>query len=141
MAGSRSIPTCVWSGSSGTAVSARPPMPGIAAADGRFIQLLNNDTEVTAGWIEAGLAPFSDPTVGSVAPLVLVRSDPGRVDSAGDSYSLAGWPTKRGHGQPSGIFASRAIGRGFRRERIERVLPAGCAAQCRRLRSHFRIVL
>ena len=61
---------------------------GIAAARGEFIQLLNNDTEVTAGWIEAGLAPFADPTVGSVAPLVLVRSDPSRVDSAGDCYAL-----------------------------------------------------
>ena len=78
---------------------------GIAAARGRFIQLLNNDTEVTEGWIEAGLEPFSDPTVGSVAPLVLVRSDPGRVDSAGDSYALTGWPTKRGHGQPRELFA------------------------------------
>ncbi len=56
---------------------------GIAMARGRFIQLLNNDTEVGAGWIEAGLAPFADATVGSVAPLVLVRSEPGRVDSAG----------------------------------------------------------
>jgi GT2 family glycosyltransferase len=80
---------------------------GISAAKGRFIQLLNNDTEVTAGWIEAGLAPFGDPTVGSVAPLVLVRSDPRRVDSAGDSYSLAGWPTKRGHGQPRTLFEGR----------------------------------
>jgi GT2 family glycosyltransferase len=80
---------------------------GIAAARGRFIQLLNNDTEVTEGWIEAGLAPFADPTVGSVAPLVLVRSDPGRVDSAGDSYALVGWPTKRGHGQPAALFAAR----------------------------------
>jgi GT2 family glycosyltransferase len=74
---------------------------GIAAADGLYVQLLNNDTEVTPGWIEAGLAPFVDPRVGSVAPLVLVRSDPTRVDSAGDSYSLVGWPSKRGHGQPA----------------------------------------
>ena len=74
---------------------------GIAAARGRFIQLLNNDTEVTPGWIEAGLAPFADPEVGSVAPLVLVRSDPSRVDSAGDSYALVGWPSKRGHGEPA----------------------------------------
>jgi GT2 family glycosyltransferase len=80
---------------------------GIAAARGHFIQLLNNDTEVTHGWLEAGLAPFADPTVGSVAPLVLVRSDPNRVDSAGDSYSLAGWPVKRGHGQPADRWSSR----------------------------------
>lgn len=81
---------------------------GIAAARGQFIQLLNNDTEVTEGWIEAGVASFSDPAIGSVAPLVLVRSDPGRVDSAGDSYALIGWPTKRGHGQPRELFAARS---------------------------------
>jgi GT2 family glycosyltransferase len=82
---------------------------GMAAAKGHFIQLLNNDTEVTQGWIEAGLAPFADPTVGAVTPLVLVRSDPGRVDSAGDSYSLSGWPTKRGHGQPASRWAGRRV--------------------------------
>jgi GT2 family glycosyltransferase len=82
---------------------------GIAAASGHFIQLLNNDTEVTAGWLQAGLAPFADPTVGSVAPLVLVRSDPARVDSAGDAYSLAGWPTKRGHGQPVDRWSNRPL--------------------------------
>jgi GT2 family glycosyltransferase len=82
---------------------------GIAAARGRFIQVLNNDTEVAAGWLEAGLDPFADPTVGSVAPLVLVRSDPSRVDSAGDSYSLPGWPTKRGHSEPAALFAARPV--------------------------------
>src|SRR5262249_45718086 len=82
---------------------------GIAAARGRFIQLLNNDTEVAQCWLEAGLRLFSDPTVGSVAPLVVVRSEPRRVASAGDCYSLAGWPTKRGHGQPSGLFTGRPV--------------------------------
>ena len=82
---------------------------GIAAARGRFIQLLNNDTEVTAGWIESALALFRDPSVGSVAPLVRVRSQPDRLDSAGDSYSLIGWPTKRGHGQPARLFAGGPV--------------------------------
>jgi GT2 family glycosyltransferase len=82
---------------------------GIAAAHGHFIQFLNNDTEVAPGWLQAGLAPFADPTVGSVAPLVLVRADPERVDSAGDSYTLAGWPTKRGHGQPASLWTGRGV--------------------------------
>ena len=86
---------------------------GIAAAGGEFVQLLNNDTEVAAGWIEAGLAPFNDPTVGSVAPLVLVRSDPSRVDSAGDSYALVGWPSKRGHGQSAARWGARPADRVF----------------------------
>jgi GT2 family glycosyltransferase len=82
---------------------------GIEAARGHFIQLLNNDTEVSQGWLQAGLAPFADPMAGSVAPLVLVRSDPSRVDSAGDAYTLGGWPTKRGHGQPADRWMSRRI--------------------------------
>ncbi|MGP0067794.1 MAG: glycosyltransferase family 2 protein [Isosphaeraceae bacterium] len=86
---------------------------GMAAARGRFIQLLNNDTEVTEAWIEAGLAPFVDDTVGSVAPLVLVRSDPRRVDSAGDTYALPGWPVKRGHGQSADSWAERPAGEVF----------------------------
>jgi GT2 family glycosyltransferase len=80
---------------------------GFEAARGGFIQLLNNDTEVTAGWVEAGLAPFADRSVGSVAPLVVVRSEPSRVDSAGDSYAWFGWPMKRGHGQPSASWSAR----------------------------------
>jgi GT2 family glycosyltransferase len=103
---------------------------GIGAARGHFIQLLNNDTEVTSGWLQAGLAPFADPTVGSVAPLVLVRSDPARVDSAGDAYSLAGWPTKRGHGQsadrwshrpPEEVFAASGSSAFYRAEAIRQV--------------------
>jgi len=86
---------------------------GIAAVRGEYVQLLNNDTEVSAGWIEAGLAPFADPRVGSVAPLVLVRSDPSRVDSAGDSYAAFGWPSKRGHGQDSALWSDRAPDRVF----------------------------
>jgi len=82
---------------------------GLRAARGRFIQLLNNDTEVAPGWIEKGLAPFADPTVGAVAPLVLVRSDPKRVDSAGDSYTLVGWATKRGHGELAARWSKRPI--------------------------------
>ena len=86
---------------------------GIAAARGAVIQLLNNDTEVEPGWLDAGLAPFADPAVGSVAPLVLVRSDPTRVDSAGDQYHLAGWPSKRGHGEPAADWVNRPAGRVF----------------------------
>lgn len=81
---------------------------GIAASRGGFVQLLNNDAEAAPGWVEAGLAPFADPRVASVAPLVVVRGDPGRVDSAGDGYSWVGWPYKRGHGEPVERWSERA---------------------------------
>ncbi|MEW4567451.1 glycosyltransferase family 2 protein [Tautonia sp. JC769] len=105
---------------------------GIAAARGAFIQLLNNDAEVCDGWAEAGLAPFRDPGVGSVAPLVLVRSRPDRVDSAGDCYAVFGWPSKRGHGQAAErwkhelageVFGASASSAFYRAEALRKVGP------------------
>jgi GT2 family glycosyltransferase len=86
---------------------------GIARACGEYIQVLNNDAEVTAGWVEAGLRQFRDPDVASVAPLVHFRDDPSRIDSAGDTYALVGWPSKRGHGRPTLDWAGRAPDRVF----------------------------
>jgi len=76
---------------------------GIAAATGEFIELLNDDTEVTPGWSEAAIRWFDDPTVAAVAPLVLQgpRGDAIPViDSAGDDYDRGGFARKRGHGEP-----------------------------------------
>lgn len=79
---------------------------GIAASSGRIVELLNDDTEVTAGWADAALAAFADPAVGAIAPLVL-QLDPARyagrppvIDSAGDEYDRGGFAVKRGHGRP-----------------------------------------
>lgn len=44
---------------------------GIAAARAAFVEMLNDDTEVAAGWATAALAVFADPSVAAVAPLVL----------------------------------------------------------------------
>jgi GT2 family glycosyltransferase len=78
---------------------------GIAAASAPFVELLNDDAEVTAGWADAALRWFADPRVGAVAPLVL-QNDPDRlarglpplIDSAGDEYDPGGFARKRGHG-------------------------------------------
>jgi GT2 family glycosyltransferase len=76
---------------------------GIAATCGQIVELLNDDTEVTAGWAEAALAQFVDPSVGAITPLVLFgppgMNDSQRVDSAGDHYHPAGIAGKRGHGE------------------------------------------
>lgn len=54
---------------------------GVAAARADRIVLLNNDTEPTAGWLEALLAQLDDPTVGLVAPKLLFPD--GTVQHAG----------------------------------------------------------
>jgi GT2 family glycosyltransferase len=76
---------------------------GIRIAQNPIIELLNDDTVVSAGWAEAALAHFADPLIAAVAPLVLHGTPDGRpplIDSAGDRYFLGGIAGKRGHRQP-----------------------------------------
>jgi GT2 family glycosyltransferase len=76
---------------------------GIAVATGDIIELLNDDTQVTAGWADAAMKCFADPIVAAVAPLVLQGPRPDTipiVDSAGDEYDRGGFARKRGHGEP-----------------------------------------
>src|SRR5262245_33303265 len=78
---------------------------GIAVASGAVVELLNDDTEVTAGWADAALRWFADERIAAVAPLVL-QNDPVRlarglaplIDTAGDEYDMGGFARKRGHG-------------------------------------------
>ena len=83
---------------------------GIAAACAPIIELLNDDTEVTAGWADAALAWFADERIAAVAPLVLqndrrraARGLPPLIDTAGDEYDLGGFAVKRGRGRAAGI--------------------------------------
>jgi GT2 family glycosyltransferase len=102
---------------------------GIRAARGPFVELLNDDTEVTAGWAQAALAAFRDPTVAAVAPLVLRWPDGTHVDSAGDRYWRGGVAGKRGHGErlgprhlrPGPVFGASASSAFYRRDALLRV--------------------
>jgi GT2 family glycosyltransferase len=101
---------------------------GVGAARGAIVELLNDDTEVTAGWAEAALAAFADLAVAAVAPLVLWGPPnghrPPRIDSAGDRYFVGGIAGKRGHGQPLGaeylrpgpVFGASASSAFYRRD-------------------------
>jgi GT2 family glycosyltransferase len=100
---------------------------GIRMATHPIVELLNDDTEVEAGWADAALKWFADPTVAAVAPLVLRRSDKDdspRIDSAGDRYYLGGVAGKRGHGcfvdgdylQARPVFGASASSAFYRRE-------------------------
>jgi GT2 family glycosyltransferase len=101
---------------------------GVRAAAGEFVELLNDDTEVTAGWADAASRALAVPGVGAVAPLVLIWPGDGpggpRVDSAGDRYFVGGIAGKRGHGRPLGpehlrpgpVFGASASSAFYRRD-------------------------
>ncbi|HBI42399.1 MAG TPA: glycosyltransferase [Planctomycetales bacterium] len=102
---------------------------GLRTAAHPIVELLNDDTEVEAGWADAALKWFTDPTVAAVAPLVLRRSDDDlspRIDSAGDRYYLGGVAGKRGHGclvdgeylHTRPVFGASASSAFYRREAV-----------------------
>jgi GT2 family glycosyltransferase len=112
---------------------------GIAAAHAPVVELLNDDTEVTAGWADAALACFADPRVAAVAPLVLRTEEPGGlrpplakppvIDSAGDGYDPGGFARKLGHDEPltptrlrrREVFGASASSAFYRRDLLLRV--------------------
>ena len=61
---------------------------GVRTATADVVELLNDDTEVTAGWAEAALAHFDDARVAAVAPLVLL-GEPGRQELGAVCHAFA----------------------------------------------------
>jgi GT2 family glycosyltransferase len=105
---------------------------GIEAATAPIVELLNDDTEVEAGWADAALAHFADSRVAAVAPLVLHWSEGEKsalIDSAGDRYYLGGVAGKRGRNDPIGpsylrparVFGASASSAFYRRDLLRRV--------------------
>jgi GT2 family glycosyltransferase len=102
---------------------------GLRAARGDIVELLNDDTEVMAGWAAAALPVFRDARVAAVAPLVLYWPDGLRVDSAGDRYYLGGVAGKRGHGEllspeherAGPVFGASGSSAFYRREALVRI--------------------
>jgi GT2 family glycosyltransferase len=106
---------------------------GIGAVRHPIVELLNDDTEVEAGWAAAALPHFHHPAVAAVAPLVLCwpGGPPGlaRIDSAGDAYFLGGIASKRGRGEVLSeryltscrVFGASASSAFYRRETLQRV--------------------
>lgn len=64
---------------------------GIAAAQGEWIVLLNNDTQPEVGWLEALMQTVvAHPEIGMVASKMLFAHDPSIVNSAGIAMDWAG---------------------------------------------------
>ena len=70
---------------------------GYDLAEGKYILLLNNDTEAEPGWVEANVQTFkSHPQVGIVASKMLLFDRRDHFHTAGDYYRLDGLPGNRG---------------------------------------------
>ncbi|MFQ5340063.1 MAG: glycosyltransferase family 2 protein [Anaerolineae bacterium] len=70
---------------------------GIRAAQGEFIVLLNNDTEVDPGWLAAIVDAFQrHPEAGIVASKMLLFDQRDIFHTAGDFYGFDGIPGNRG---------------------------------------------
>ena len=70
---------------------------GIRAARGRFVVLLNNDTEADPRWLESIVAAFErHPEAGLVASKMLLFDQRDKFHTTGDFYRLDGIPGNRG---------------------------------------------
>jgi hypothetical protein len=97
---------------------------GIAAARGRWVAVLNNDTEVSESWLsQCAAAMERHPDAAFFACRILEHARPGLVYSAGDCFLRAGIGYRRGQGLPDGAaYDSEA----------EVFSPGGCAALYRK---------
>ncbi len=104
---------------------------GIRAAEGSYVILLNNDTEVDKNFTKELLdAIKADETIFSCSSKMIQFHDRSRMDDAGDYYCALGWAFGRGKGapvenyeKPAEIFAACAGAAIYRKELL---LALGC---------------
>ncbi len=102
---------------------------GIRAADTPYVILLNNDTVVAPGYVEAlEEAIGRSKKIFSVSSCQIQMHEPSLMDDAGDMYSVLGWAYQRGVGQPvkryeksRRVFAACAAAGIYRREVFEKI--------------------
>lgn len=80
---------------------------GIEASSGRYIVLLNNDTEARPDWLENLVEAIESAPedVACVSSKMLKLDAPALIDDAGDYLTWYGGAFKRGHGQPEDKFS------------------------------------
>ena len=72
-------------------------------ARGEFVAVLNMDVVVSPGWLD-GLVSLLDakPDAGVACPLILLESDPGKINAAGQNLNKTGLGFNRWLGEPCG---------------------------------------
>ena len=73
---------------------------GIKASDTKYVILLNNDTKVLPGYVQALIdAMEQDETCFSASAKMLQMHAPELIDDSGDDYCVLGWAFTRGKGK------------------------------------------
>jgi len=105
---------------------------GIRASRAEYVALLNNDTEVDPGWLEALVeAAEAHPEAGFFASKMVNFNDRRVLDGAGDLLRRSGLPYRLGHGEPDRgqydeatfIFGACAGAALYRRSMLEDIGP------------------
>jgi GT2 family glycosyltransferase len=103
---------------------------GIEASGAEYVVLLNNDTELDPGWLEALARAAEDrPESGHFASRLVDFYDRSVLDGAGDAMRLSGLPYRLGHGErdrgrfdkPGYVFGACAAAALYRREMLDEV--------------------
>ncbi len=103
---------------------------GIQASQAEYVVLLNNDTEVDPGWLEALVrAAETYPEAGLFASKLVDFHDHSILDGAGDALRRSGLPYRIGHGeldhgqfeQETFVFGACAAGAMYRRAMFEEI--------------------
>ncbi|MCC6616682.1 MAG: glycosyltransferase family 2 protein [Anaerolineae bacterium] len=103
---------------------------GIRAANGEYVALLNNDTEVDPGWAAAIVDAFAGhDDVGSVASKMMLFDQRDRIHATGDFYTIDGLPGNRGvwevdqgqYAQEDYVFSACAGSSSYRRAMLDQI--------------------
>jgi GT2 family glycosyltransferase len=103
---------------------------GIQASTTKHVALLNNDTEVDSGWLEALVqAAERRPEAGLFASKLVDFGDRRLLDGAGDALRRSGLPYRMGHGEldrgqfdkETYVFGACAAGALYYREMLDEI--------------------
>jgi GT2 family glycosyltransferase len=99
---------------------------GIRRARGKYLALLNNDTEADPDWLRELVSGLERQEVGFCASQILFYDARTKIDSAGDEFAINGVAHKRGHledssgySEPTEVFGACAAAAIYRRSMLD----------------------
>ena len=125
----KNFPSIIWKQLDNNYGFSKAVNEGIRIAKGKFVVLLNNDTQICVGFIEELKKVIEQQdTIFSVSSKMIQYHNPNYIDDVGDEYNLFGYASQRGHGksvdcynESSRIFSSCGGAAIYRKELLEQI--------------------